>query len=103
MKMKFLDRISLRLLLFLYLLAFICYADNAAATDVGTQTICASDNRVQSYDDRQGRITLGGYCTAWLISKSIFVTSGHCGNATVNSKMSFTSPPPIPQIVTSSS
>ena len=59
--------------------------------DPKVQQICgSSDNRAASTDKRQGRITLGGICTAWLVSKSVFVTAGHCGDATANSRISFT-------------
>jgi V8-like Glu-specific endopeptidase len=54
-------------------------------------SICGtSDGRLPSSDIRQGRISLGGSCTAFMISKSIFVTAGHCGNATSNSRLKFT-------------
>jgi hypothetical protein len=54
-------------------------------------SICGtSDGRLPSSDIRQGRITLGGSCTAFMISKSIFVTAGHCGTATSNSRLKFT-------------
>ncbi len=57
-------------------------------------TICgSSDNRAASTDKRQGRIRLGGSCTAWLVSKTVFVTAGHCGNAQSNSRISFTFDP----------
>ena len=58
---------------------------------VGVESICgAEDDRSPSYDVRQGRIALGGSCTAWLVSESVFVTAGHCGNATERSRMHFT-------------
>jgi V8-like Glu-specific endopeptidase len=54
-------------------------------------SICgASDQRLPSSDIRQGRISLGKNCTAFMISKSIFVTAGHCGDATSNSRLKFT-------------
>jgi V8-like Glu-specific endopeptidase len=57
----------------------------------GVESICfTEDDRVPSRDVRQGRIGLGGSCTAWLVSESVFVTAGHCGNATERSRMHFT-------------
>ena len=46
------------------------------------ETICGVDNRVQSFDKRQGRLWLG--CTAWLIGPNgagdldIMLSAGHC-------------------------
>ncbi|KAL3806904.1 hypothetical protein ACHAXA_011484, partial [Cyclostephanos tholiformis] len=57
---------------------------------VGIQTICGTDDRVPSYDVRQGRIVLNGSCTAWLVSESVFVTAGHCGIPKAASRMYFT-------------
>jgi V8-like Glu-specific endopeptidase len=54
-------------------------------------SICgSSDDRAASTDKRQGRIGLGGSCTAFLVSKTVFVTAGHCGDAKSNSRISFT-------------
>ena len=65
-------------------------SDNAVGV-VTPFSICGtSDQRLPSSDIRQGRISLGGSCTAFMISKSIFVTAGHCGNATPNSRLKFT-------------
>ncbi len=57
---------------------------------MGIQTICGTDDRVPSYDVRQGRIVLNGSCTAWLVSESVFVTAGHCGIPKAASRMYFT-------------
>ena len=58
---------------------------------VGVESICGTeDDRYPSHDARQGRIALGGSCTAWLVSESVFVTAGHCGNATGRSRVHFT-------------
>ena len=56
------------------------------------EAICGrTDDRVPSTDKRQGRITLmGGSCTAWMVSRTVFVTAGHCGAAKNNSRISFT-------------
>lgn len=66
-----------------------------AGGDCGViDSICdGSDNRVPSYDGRQGRIKLGGSCTAWMVSDDVFVTAGHCGTPTSSSRMSFTFDP----------
>ena len=42
----------------------------------GVQSICGVDDRVQSFDPRQGRLWLG--CTGWLISQDVMLTAGHC-------------------------
>ena len=60
----------------------------------GVETICgSSDDRVPSYDGRQGRIRMGGSCTAWMVSDDVFVTAGHCGTPTSSSRMFFTFDP----------
>ena len=42
------------------------------------ETICGpNDDRVRSFDVRQGRLQPIG-CTAWLISENVFLTAGHC-------------------------
>ncbi|MCH7592303.1 MAG: trypsin-like serine protease [Planctomycetes bacterium] len=42
------------------------------------QTICGSaDNRIDSTDNRVGRLYFGG-CTAWFITNGAFLTAGHC-------------------------
>lgn len=50
-------------------------------SDVNPSTICGDDNRVPSFDLRQGRLVTPGLgtCTAWLISEDVFLTAGHCG------------------------
>jgi hypothetical protein len=63
---------------------------SAAAEEDGEivlATICGNDDRVQSYDVRQGRM---GGCTAWLISEDVFIRAGHCGMPNVNSRVHFT-------------
>lgn len=57
--------------------------------EIGVATICGStDDRKQSNDARQGRM---GGCTAWLISKNIFLRAGHCGEPNQSTRMHFTS------------
>ncbi len=49
---------------------------------VETESQCGTyDNRVLSYDHRNGRIEPVG-CTGWLVSNGAFLTAGHCGGAT---------------------
>ncbi len=40
-------------------------------------SLCGSDNRVASTDNRVGRL-YGGGCTAWRITSGAFLTAGHC-------------------------
>jgi hypothetical protein len=57
--------------------------------EVVASTICGStDDRKQSNDVRQGRM---GGCTAWLISKNIFLRAGHCGEPNASTRIHFTS------------
>lgn len=52
-------------------------------------SICGdTDDRIPSTDVRQGR--WNGGCTAWLISENVFLTAGHCGAPSSNSRMHFT-------------
>ena len=58
--------------------------------DVITSTICGpEDNRVRSYDLRQGRLLPMG-CTAWLISEDVFLTAAHCGIPDEDWRLHFT-------------
>jgi len=45
-------------------------------TSKGPLTLCGSDSRVASTDNRVGRIA---GCTAWLVSNGGVLTAGHCG------------------------
>ena len=57
--------------------------------EITVSTICGStDDRIKSYDVRQGRM---GGCTAWLIGKNIFLRAGHCGDPNESTRMHFTS------------
>lgn len=63
----------------------------AAHGDVGTQSICGTDDgRMPSSDPRQGKIIMNDkICTAWMISSSVFVTAGHCKAPNASSRMKF--------------
>ncbi|MCC6427784.1 MAG: hypothetical protein IT435_13305 [Phycisphaerales bacterium] len=64
----------------------------AGLNKFGDRTICGSaDDRQLSFDDRQGRHSVG--CTSWLINdgNSMFLTAGHCGTSGGN-VMSFKVP-----------
>ena len=41
------------------------------------ETLCGTDNRVASTDNRSGRIA--GGCTGWLTANGAVLTAGHCG------------------------
>lgn len=59
--------------------------------DVIAETICGpTDDRVLSFDFRQGRLVMPGTCTAWLISEDVFLTAGHCGAPNENWRVHFT-------------
>lgn len=45
--------------------------------DGGIATACGADNRVNSGDNRVGRLYFGG-CTAWRTTSGVFLTAGHC-------------------------
>ena len=45
------------------------------------------DDRIALMDPWQGRI---GRCTAWLISKNVFVHAGHCGTPITSTHLHFT-------------
>jgi hypothetical protein len=47
----------------------------AEGADGGIETLCGGDSRVNSTDNRAGRI---GGCSAWLISNGFVLTAGHC-------------------------
>jgi hypothetical protein len=73
----------------------LCQGGNDGTTTTGgggdgeiiASTICGNDDRVQSYDVRQGRM---GGCTAWLISEDVFLRAGHCGMPNANTRIHFT-------------
>ena len=41
-------------------------------------TLCDADSRVNTRDDRIGRMFAGGGCTAWLIQNGAVLSAGHC-------------------------
>ena len=41
-------------------------------------TLCDADSRVNTRDDRVGRMFNGGGCTAWLIQNGAVLSAGHC-------------------------
>ncbi|MCI0365820.1 MAG: hypothetical protein L0Y44_14405 [Phycisphaerales bacterium] len=45
--------------------------------DGGIASLCGDDDRVDSTDNRVGRLYLGG-CTAWRITTGSLLTAGHC-------------------------
>lgn len=47
------------------------------------ETLCGSDNRTRTRDDRIGRL-FGGGCTAWLTPNGAFCTAGHCSQGIIN-------------------
>lgn len=47
------------------------------------KTLCNGDSRVNTRDDRVGRI-FGGGCTAWLTANNAICTAGHCGQGNIN-------------------
>lgn len=54
------------------------YPPGLCDDDVSPSFICDGiDDRVLSYDVRQGRLSMG--CTRWFISEDVFVQAGHCG------------------------
>jgi len=56
--------------------------------DLIAKSICgAIDDRIPSFDDRQGRI---GGCTGWLISEDVFIQAGHCGTPSSSTRLHFT-------------
>lgn len=58
-----------------------CGCDTAPAPKAGpaSKTLCGSDDRVASGDNRVGRI---GGCTGWLVSNGAVLTAGHCAPVT---------------------
>lgn len=48
---------------------------NRSSSDL-PESLCTTDNRVASGDNRVGRIS---GCTAWLVSNGAVLTAGHCG------------------------
>jgi hypothetical protein len=54
---------------------------------VVAESLCGVDDRVASYDVRQGRI---GGCTGWLIGEDTFLQAGHCGTPLSSTRIHFT-------------
>lgn len=52
-----------------------CEPAPALTAQPGPKTLCGSDDRVASSDNRVGRI---GSCTGWLVSNGAGLTAGHC-------------------------
>ena len=49
----------------------------AGQPDIDSDSICGDfDNRVQSFEPRQGRLFVG--CTGWLVNDDLMLTAGHC-------------------------
>lgn len=59
--------------------------DESLLEDMGIESICGTDNRTPSTDDRSGRLTFvlqsgnpDVACSCWLISNGALLTAGHC-------------------------
>lgn len=55
----------------------IIYGDDPPADGGGIASLCGSDDRTASTDNRVGRILSGG-CTAWRSTAGVYMTAGHC-------------------------
>jgi V8-like Glu-specific endopeptidase len=47
------------------------------------ESLCGSDDRVSSFDPREGRVRPVG-CTGWIVSNGAHLAAGHCTNGTGN-------------------